>query len=426
VTPTPDWLTCDEALRRILARCPALPTEMLDLVDDAAQLGADRALAEDIVAQVDHPPWDNSAMDGFAVHVDDVASAAEGAPVVLPVSDDVPAGSFPHGPLQRGTAVRIMTGAPVPEGATGVIRIEHTEPMSGADGAHGGVRFLRASDAERNIRRRGEDLRNGEPVVARGTACTPAVIGALAMQCRRRVPVRRRPRIGVLANGDELADFDEVDEVRAGRRIMNSNSYGLAAELRRTGATPIDLGIAADSAASVRAALERGADCDGIISSAGVSVGDHDQVKRALDEAGFEREFWRVRIRPGSPMTFGTLAGRPFWGLPGNPVSALVTFEVFLRPALRFMAGHARPDRPRLVAEAAETIRSPGELTHFYRAELTYRESGPPLARLTGPQGSGILTSMVRADALAILPEGIMEIPAGGPVQVLLLGEPAA
>lgn len=425
MNPAPDWLTADEALRRILGRCPVLPTEMLDLVDDADDLGPDRAIAEDVVAEVDHPPWDNSAMDGFAVHVDDVTTADAEAPVVLPVSDDVPAGSFPLGPLQRGTAVRVMTGAPVPEGATGVIRVEHTESEHGA-GAHGTVRFLRATDAERNIRRRGEDLRCGEPLVARGTACTPAVIGALAMQCRRAVPVRRRPRIGVLANGDELADFDEVDEVRAGRRIMNSNSYGLAAGLRRVGAIPVDLGIAADTAASVSAALERGAACDGIVSSAGVSVGDHDRVKEALDEAGFEREFWRVKIRPGSPMTFGTLAGRPFWGLPGNPVSALVTFEVFLRPALRHMAGHARPSRPRLVAEAAETIRSPGELTHFYRVELAYRASDVPLARLTGPQGSGILTSLVRADALAVLPEGVTEVAAGERLSVLLLGEPAA
>jgi molybdopterin molybdotransferase len=426
VTPTPDWLTPDEALARILARCPVLPVETLDLVHDAAELGPDRALAQDIVAEVDHPPWDNSAMDGFAVHVDDVADASESAPVVLPISGDVPAGSFPTDALRRGTAVRVMTGAPVPEGATGVIRVEHTEVPGEHEGPHGAVRFLRASDAERNIRRRGEDLQRGDAVVGRGAACTPAVLGALAMQCRRAVPVRRRPRIGVLANGDELADFDEVEKVRAGRRIMNSNSYGLAAEVRRAGGVPVDLGIAADTAKSVREALERGAACDGIISSAGVSVGDHDQVKRALDEAGFEREFWRVRIRPGSPMTFGTLGGRPFWGLPGNPVSALVTFEVFLRPALRHMAGHARPDRPRLVAEAEETIRSPGGLTHFYRVELTYRDSGPPVARLTGPQGSGILTSMVRADALAIVPEGVTEIPAGAPVRILLLGEPAA
>lgn len=424
MTPTPDWLTAEQALARILASCPLLPVETLDLVDDAAELGADRALAENVVADVDHPPWDNSAMDGYAVHADDVAGATEDNPVALPVSDDVPAGSFPHGPLRRGTAVRVMTGAPVPEGATGVIRIEHTEGDS-ADPA-GRVRFLRASDADRNIRRRGEDLRRGEPVVASGESCTPGVIGTLAMQCRRTVSVRRRPRIGVLANGDELAGFDDVESVRNGRRIMNSNSYALAAQLRRAGAVPVDLGIAADTTESVRAALRRGASCDGIISSAGVSVGEHDHVKQALDEAGFERDFWRVRIRPGSPMTFGTLDGRPFWGLPGNPVSAMVTFEVFLRPALRHMAGHARPDRPRLVAEAAETIRSPGELTHFYRVELDWRDAGPPLARLTGPQGSGILTSMVRADALAIVPEGVTEIPAGADLRVLLLGEPRA
>ncbi|HEM45618.1 MAG TPA: molybdopterin molybdenumtransferase MoeA, partial [Alphaproteobacteria bacterium] len=237
-------------------------------------------------------------------------------------------------------------------------------------------------------------------------------------------------RVGVLANGDELAGFQDVEAVRAGRKIMNSNSYALAAQLRRAGALPVDLGIAADTAAAVRGALERALTgdtaCDAVISSAGVSVGEHDQVKRALDELGFEREFWRLRIRPGSPMTFGILAGRPLWGLPGNPVSAMVTFEIFLRPAIRQMAGHARPRRPRLRAVAAETIRSPEALTHFYRVELEHRADGPPLARLTGPQGSGILTSMVRADALAVIPDGTGEIPAGAPVDVLLLDEPAA
>jgi len=424
---TPDWLSADQALERILARCPPLPAESLDLVDDAAELAPGRALAEDVRAEIDHPPWDNSAMDGFAVHVDDVASATESSPVELPVSDDVPAGSFPAGPLARGTVVRVMTGAPVPEGATGVVRIEHTEPAGGGDdlGSARVVRFLRASDAERNIRRRGEDLARGELVVARGAPLTPAVVGALAMQGRRAVPVRRRPRIGVLANGDELATFDEVDEVRAGRRIMNSNSYGLAAQLRAAGAVPVDLGIASDTAASVREALGRGAGCDGIISTAGVSVGEHDEVKRALDEAGFEREFWRVRIRPGSPMTFGLLTGRPFWGLPGNPVSAMVTFEVFVRTAIRHMAGHAKPRRLRIRAEAAETIRSPADLTHFYRVALEQLPGRPPLARLTGPQGSGILTSMIQAHGLAVIPDGTSEIAEGAPVDVLLLGEQA-
>ena len=430
MTADADWLSAEQGLERILARCPILPAVDLDLVDDAAELGPDRALAEDVVAEIDHPPWDNSAMDGYAVHVDDVASATEETPVELPVSDDVPAGAFPRGPLARGTAVRVMTGAPVPAGATGVVRVEHTGPGGADDRSRRSVRFLRASDAERNIRRRGEDLRRGELVVARGQALTPAVIGTLAMQGRRRVPVRRRPRVGVLANGDELAGFQDVEAVRAGRKIMNSNSYALAAQLRRAGALPVDLGIAADTAAAVRGALERALTgdtaCDAVISSAGVSVGEHDQVKRALDELGFEREFWRLRIRPGSPMTFGILAGRPLWGLPGNPVSAMVTFEIFLRPAIRQMAGHARPRRPRLRAVAAETIRSPEALTHFYRVELEHRADGPPLARLTGPQGSGILTSMVRADALAVIPDGTGEIPAGAPVDVLLLDEPAA
>lgn len=419
---TPDWLTAEDALDRILARCPVLEPTSLDLIEDAGELDANRALAEDVVAEVDHPPWDNSAMDGFAVHAEDLAGASEDDPVELPVSDDVPAGSFPAGPLERGTVVRVMTGAPVPDGVTGVVRVEHTEPGEGSDpSGRSLVRFLGTSDARRNIRRRGEDIRRGDTVARAGDAVTPAVLGSLAMQCRRSVPVRQRPRIGVLANGDELADFDEADEVRAGRRIMNSNSYALAAQLRSAGAVPVDLGIASDTAASVRAALERGAGCDGIISSAGVSVGDHDQVKRALQEAGYEREFWRVRIRPGSPMTFGTLGGRPFWGLPGNPVSAMVTFEVFLRPALRYMAGHADPHRHPLVAEAAETIRSPEELTHFYRVRLEFPDDGPPRARLTGPQGSGILTSMVEADGLAVLPEGTSVVPEGAPLQVLLL-----
>ncbi|MGI9038870.1 MAG: molybdopterin molybdotransferase MoeA [Gemmatimonadota bacterium] len=417
MTPTPDWLGAEEALTRILGRCVPLPIETLDLVRDAEDLGSDRALASDVFAEVDHPPWDNSAMDGFAVRAEDVRSATSESPVVLPVSENVPAGTFPSSPLARGSAVRVMTGAPVPEGATGVIRIEHT------DGGERAVTVREASDAERNIRRRGEDLRRGDLVAARGTAVTPAVVGCLAMQCARSVDVHRRPRIGVLANGDELADFDEVDEVRAGRRIMNSNSHALAAQVRAAGALPIDLGIASDTAESVRAGLDRGTDCDGIISSAGVSVGDHDQVKRALDEAGFERDFWRVRIRPGSPMTFGTLGGRPFWGLPGNPVSAMVTFEMFVRPALRRFAGHDVLQRRRLTAEAAEAIRSPGGLTHFYRVKLAYRGGNRPLASLTGPQGSGILTSMIEADGLAVLPEDRREIPAGGSIEVILLGD---
>ncbi|MFQ5529471.1 MAG: molybdopterin molybdotransferase MoeA [Gemmatimonadota bacterium] len=226
-----------------------------------------------------------------------------------------------------------------------------------------------------------------------------------------------------MSAGDELADFDAVDEVRAGRKIMNSNSHALAAQLRAAGAEPVDLGIAADTAASVRDALGRAADCDGVISTAGVSVGDHDQVKRALDESGFSRVFWRVRIRPGSPMTFGTLDGRPFWGLPGNPVSAMVTFEVFVRPAIRKMAGHAILHRPRISVRAADDMSSPEDLTHYFRVRLSRDQAGGIEAALTGPQGSGILMSMVQGHGFAVVPAGVTMIRAGDPVDVILLGD---
>jgi molybdopterin molybdotransferase len=375
-------------------------------------LGA--AVAEDVQAAVFHPPWDNSAMDGFAVHAEDVRGATADSPITLPVSDDIPAGCFPSGPLPRGTVARVMTGAPVPEGATGVVRVEHTD-----DGRHGEITFFQDSDAKRNIRRRGEDIQAGDTVLRAGDPVTPAAIGVLAMQGMRNLVVRRRPRVGVMSNGNELADFDEVAEVRAGRRIMNSNGHALAAQLVTAGAEPVMLGIARDDADDVRRRLERAADCDAVISSAGVSVGDHDRVKAALDDMGMQRVFWRVRIRPGSPLTFGLLGGRPFWGLPGNPVSAMVTFEVFLRPAIRKMVGHREPEVPRIRARARKAISSSADLTHFYRVTLSRIAGDLPEAELTGPQGSGILTSMSAADGLLVVPEGVSEIQAGEIVDVI-------
>jgi molybdopterin molybdotransferase len=409
--PEADWLGWREALDTILANCEVLPVER---VAAAEALGC--ALAEDVRATVFHPPWDNSAMDGFAVHAEDVRGATRESPVVLPVSDDIPAGSFPSGPLTRGTVARIMTGAPVPAGASGVVRVEHTE-----EAASGEIAFFQDADADRNIRRRGEDLEEGEVVLHAGDPVTPATVGVLAMQGVSDVLVRRRPRVGVLSNGNELADFDEVEEVRAGRRIMNSNGHALAAQLRTAGAEPVPLGIARDEAADVRRRLEAAADCDAIISSAGVSVGDHDQVKAALDGMGMRRVFWRARIRPGSPLTFGLLGGRPFWGLPGNPVSAMVTFEVFLRPALRKMTGHRHPEAPRVVARAKKAITSSADLTHFYRVRLCRIPGNLPEAELTGPQGSGILTSMSAADGLLIVPETVSAVEAGEIVEVIPL-----
>ena len=404
-----DWLSVAEALDRVLHACSPLAAEKVGIQES---LG--RALASDVPSRVDHPPWNNSAMDGFAVRSDDVSGAAEDSPVVLPVVDDVPAGGFPSSALAPGTAVRVMTGAPVPEGATGVIRIEHT------DGSIDGRVLIRTdSDACRNIRLAGEDLRRGETVLPAGSEVTPAVIGSLAAMGWPNVTVRRRPRVGVLSNGNELADFDDLEQVLAGRRIMNSNEHGLAALVSGSGAEPIRLGIARDETADVRRRIENAAEFDALITSAGVSVGDHDHVKEALDSLGMKHGFWRVRMRPGSPITFGVLDGRPVFGLPGNPVSVMVTYLVFVEPALRAMAGHSTVRRRTLRARAAEEISSPEELTHFFRVYLEPRAGGGYEARLTGPQGSGILSSMVNADALAIVPEGQRRVGRAEEIEVL-------
>ncbi|MDT8436873.1 MAG: molybdopterin molybdotransferase MoeA [Gemmatimonadota bacterium] len=414
--PAPEWLSPAEAVARVLAAVRPLPEETVPL---AAARG--RALVRPAVSRVDLPPWDNSAMDGFAVHEADVRGAEPAAPVRLPVSGEVPAGMFPAGPLARGTAVRVMTGAPVPEGATGVIRIEHTDGGSGDR-----VEIRRASDAGRNIRRAGEDLRRGAVILEAGAEVTPAAIGVLAAMGHPEACVRRRPRVALLATGDELAaleDPDALEDVLAGRRIVNSNSHALAAQVAEAGGESVPLGIARDDLADLRRRLAAAAECDVLVVSAGMSVGDHDHVKAALAELGVRRLFWRVRMRPGSPVSAGTLGERIVFGLPGNPVSAMVTFEVLVRPVLRRLAGHAAAARRSLRARAAEPIDSSPGLTHYFRVRLAAADDGIFEARLTGPQGSGILTSMARADGLAVIPEGTSRVEPGEPLTVLPLRE---
>ncbi len=405
-----DWLSFPEAMDRILERVSPLGAERVPL--DRA-LG--RALAEPIVSPVDHPPWDNSAMDGFAVVASDVAGASRDDPVTLPISADIPAGSFPDAPIEPGTAVRVMTGAPVPEGATGVIRVEHTD-----GGAGGRVRVYDDDDATRHIRRAGEDIRRGTRLLAAGDEVTPSAVALLSLAGEAEPRVGRRPRVGVLANGDELAGFDDYDEVRAGRKVMNTNGSALAAQLRAAGAEPVDLGIARDDPASLRERIERGAGCDAILSAAGVSVGDHDYVREVLDELGWERVFWRVRMRPGSACLFAMSGGRPFWGVPGNPVSAIVAFETLVRPAVRALAGHRDVVRRPLRALAAQPVRAPRDVTSFLRVSVESARSGGLRARLTGPQGSGMLSSM-SADALLVVPEGVESIEEGAEVDLIPL-----
>ncbi|HEY8470699.1 MAG TPA: gephyrin-like molybdotransferase Glp [Longimicrobiales bacterium] len=400
-----DWIGVREAVQRILAAATPLGAERVALAEASG-----RTLAEDVWSTVDHPPWDNAAMDGFAVRAADVRGATPDAPALLEVIESVPAGRFPTRAVGPGQATRVMTGAPVPEGADSVVRLEYTEPRPGVPEW---VAVLDDSDAGRNIRHRGEDLRAGTLVLEAGKVLRAGEIGVLAAVGRAEVEVTRRPVVGILSTGDELADLGAFDEVQAGRRIADSNSYALAAAVALAGGEPVRLGIARDDEASLRERLAPAATLDVLVTTAGVSVGEHDRVRDVLERLGMELDFWRVRMRPGSPASFGRLGRTLVFGLPGNPVSALVTFEVLVRPALRRLAGrrdvHSRTIRVRV----AEPIASKGRLTHFLRVRLEPDGAGGYVARLTGPQGSGILSSMTRADALLIVPEDVEHVEAG-------------
>jgi len=411
-----DWLTVREALGRILNVVHPLEPEAVPLLEARG-----RTLAENIFSAVDQPPWDNSAMDGYAVLGVDIASASPDEPVELALIEDVPAGAFPTRSLESGTAIRVMTGAPVPVGADSVVRVEHTEELDD-DGRV--VRVFEGSDAGRNIRQRGEDLRAGDPVLGAGTVLHAAQMGLLATVGRATVAVTRKPRIAVLSNGDELASLEEFEEVRAGRRIVNSNSYSLAGAIVESGGEPVLLGIARDDEADIRRHLERGRNADVLITTAGAAVGEHDHMKAVLEEMGYDPDFWRVLMKPGSPVSFGQLDGMPVFGLPGNPVSALVTFEVLVRPALRRMLGRRAVHTPTFRVRAAEPIHTRRRKQQFLRAMLEPDGRGGWLARLTGPQGSGILSSMTQADALLIVPPGPEPIPEGDELAAIPLPVP--
>ncbi len=403
----------DAAREAILSSIDELEHEAVRLTD---ALG--RVLAADVESSVTHPAWDNSAMDGFAVLSRDVARASRARPVVLKVIEEVAAGAFPARAVGPGEAIRVMTGAPVPSGADGVTRLEHTEPGP----EPGTISVIDGRDAGRNIRRRGEDLKVGARPLRAGTLLRPAEIGVLAMLGQPSVPVYRRPRVAILSTGNELADFDQLAEVHAGRRIMNSNSYALAAQVLEAGGEPVLLGIARDDRDSLRDRLEAAIGHDALITTAGLAVGDHDYVKEVLDDLGLEFLFYRVTMRPGSPFTFGILGAMPVFALPGNPVSAMVTFEVLVRPALRKMTGLIHYDRPWRRVRLAEPVTTKGRRTHFYRATLERAKEGGWLARLTGPQGSGILTSMSEADALIKVPAN-SSLPTGSEVEAIVLRE---
>ena len=409
-------LSVAEAVARILERIGALDEETVALRD---ALG--RVLADDVISPITLPHWTNSAMDGYAVRASDVTGASEDAPVALPVIETIAAGAFPTRALGAGQATRIMTGAPLPEGADTVVRVEDT------DGGLERVLILKDRDAGKNTRQRGEDLHEGSVALPRGIPIGAAQVGILASVGHASVRVHRRPRVAILGSGDELVDIDRFDEVRAGRRIVSSNSYTLDALVRTAGGEPVGFGHAGDTLDAMRALLEQAVAVrpDLIVTSAGVSVGEFDHTRAALEAMGAEMGFWKVRMRPGAPLGFGMIAGIPWIGLPGNPVSAMVTFELFVRPVVRRMLGHVRLHRRPVTVTLDEPVSIGARLTHFLRAVVTPRDDGVLAARLTGPQGSGILTSMSLANALLVVPEDRPQIAAGERVSALLLTEDA-
>jgi len=404
-------LTPAEAARQILADLRPLPPERVPL-----RQALDRVLAEDVTSPLDLPPWDNSAMDGYAVRAADIRAGVE-----LRVIETVPAGQFPQRPVGPGEATRIFTGAPLPTGADGVVRQEDTEVP-----APDRVRVTNPRDAGKNLRRRGEDIRRGATALLAGTELGPAQLGVLASITQATPLVHRAPRVAFLGSGEEIVDLDRAAEILAGTKIATSNSYTLHANIRRAGGIPLELGIARDTAESLRALFTRAREekADLLVTTAGVSVGEHDLVRGVLGELGAVIKLWRIRMRPGAPLGFGMLGDMPWIGLPGNPVSTMVTFELFVRPAIRRLLGAALPFRRVVPVRLAEAVTLGPPLRHFLRAVVSADGDGRLEARLTGPQGSGILTSMVRANALLIVPEDRPAVPVGETLSAILLDDP--
>ena len=382
----------------------------------------DRVLAVDVASPIDLPGWDNSAMDGYAARAADVERAGPQQKVTLAVIESVAAGQFPAKPIGPGQATRIFTGAPLPPGADTVVRQEDTEAAAPAEGR---VTVVTGRDAGKNVRHRGEDIRKGEVVLTAGTPLGPAQLGVLASIAHATPLVHDAPRVAFMGSGDEIVDLDHADEILAGRKVATSNSYTLDALIRRTGGIPVDLGLARDTKESLREHLAGARGADLLVTTAGVSVGEHDFVREVLADLGAEMKLWRIAMRPGAPVGFGLLDDKPWIGLPGNPVSVMVTFELFVRPTIRRLLGHRLPFRRTVPVCVGEPITLGPKLRHFLRAVVEPQgPDGALTGRLTGPQGSGILTSMARANALLIVPEDRPAVAAGETLAALLLDDP--
>ncbi len=384
-------LPVEEAIEIILGEIKPLGTEQVGVLE-----AADRVIAKDVLARRANPPWDNSAMDGYALIAADVVSATDENPVKLKVIYDLPAGTFPHAPVKSGEAVRIMTGAPVPDGADAVVMVERTEKLDESKE----VLIKTAPHTGANIRFNGEDFKIGQRVISAGSLIRPAEILMLAAVGQPEVTVYKRPVVAVLSTGDELVDIDKRPDKG---QITNSNGYALAALAKSAGCTVRFLGIAGDTRESLTEKLTEAIEADAIITSGGVSVGDYDLVKDVLLELGSTMRFWKVALKPGKPLAFGVISSRPAFGLPGNPVSSMVAFEQFVRPALLKMAGRRAIFSTTLRARITEGVQiRPGRM-NFLRAVLKVKSDGYVVTPLKG-QSSGAITTMVNANSYIIAP----------------------
>ena len=401
-------ISIKEARRRVLAEAAPLPIEAGPL---AEALGA--VVGRDIVAPHDVPPFDNSAMDGFAVRAVDTVDATTESPKELMIGETIPAGCAAPRPLAQGQAAKIMTGAPMPPGADAVVQSESAIERNGRALIQVMVR------PGKNVRRAGEDVRKGERVLAAGSILGPAEIGLIASMGFPAPQVHRRPRVAIISTGSELV---EVDQALGPGQIRNSNSYSLRAQCQQLGIEAVVLGIAPDDYQATRRLVEEGLGYDVLLTSGGVSVGQFDFVKDVQDELGVERKLWGVAMKPGKPLAFGVRNGTLVFGLPGNPVSAMVSFELFVRPALLRLMGYLKTTRPIYTAVITEDVVSGDGRVHVVRVRA-WREDEYWHVSSTGAQGSGILRSMVGANGLVFVPGGPRGVRAGEKVQFLLLRE---
>jgi molybdopterin molybdotransferase len=407
-------LSVEEAIQKILDEVDVLETESVPILESLGQV-----VAEDIVSAINVPPLDNSAMDGYAVRAQDTKGASAAAPKILHVIETVIAGSVPHREVKPGTAVRIMTGAPLPRGADAVVQFENTDEEKHQSPVTE-IGILAEAKPEMNIRKAGEDITKGTISLKKGCVIRPAEIGLLASLGYTQVKVIRRPVVAILSTGNELI---ELGQPLTEGKIYDSNLYSIASLVKRYGCIPRILGIARDDEKSLMTKLKQALDVDMLLTTGGVSMGDYDMVKDILSREG-KMVFWQVRVKPGKPLAFGKLKGKtrdiPHVGLPGNAVSCMVSFELFVRPALLKMMGKKNINKPVVDAIVEDSVKNDSGRRLYNRA-IVARRDGHYYARLTGPQGSGILKSMTLANGLVLIPEDKDKVQKGETVQALML-----